>query len=290
MINYFPSTHPWEYMWLTWEPAGMDADFAKIAGLGFNAVRLVIPPKAFGFPQPSAAALGKLRAAISIASSHGLQVQLTLFDLWREYARIDASKTWAAAIVAPYAGDPRLQSIELQNEIDTSKPVTARWAKAMIPYLIGIARGTPVTVSSQITISSLTTLKNALKGAEPDYYSYHYYGSASGALSAFRRARDIVAPKNLFIGETGLASSTAGPLAPPDSAGELAQRRYFETVEQDCRTLSLPPAAPWIFQDFAAGALGPTRPQKQFHFGLLRADGSEKPAAAWFRSYFGTRA
>ena len=54
------------------------------------------------------------------------------------------------------------------------------------------------------------------------------------------------------------------------------------------RSLGLPPAAPWILQDFAPGTFDWNRriPNAQYHLGLLRTDGTEKPAAETVRLAF----
>ena len=64
---------------------------------------------------------------------------------------------------------------------------------------------------------------------------------------------------------------------------------YLAGVQAATEVLGLGPAAPWIFQDMTFTSFGSNAPNHAFHMGLLRVDGTEKPAAAWLRSYFGDR-
>jgi len=289
LINYFPSHHPWVSMWNNWDSATMDKDFATIAGLNANVVRLLIQPSAFGYPQPSPVPMQHLWDAVTLAANHGLRVQLTLFDLWNKYGDLDGSKRWATAVLTPFRGDKRVQSVELQNEIDGSSAFATNWARLMLPNLRTAAGNIPVTISSKASLTNLQALKRSLSFWQPDFYSFHYYGTAEGALPILKDARSIAAPQSLFVGETGLPSSTGSPLAAPDPNQEAEQSRFIAAVENATQALSLQPAAPWIFQDFAPGVLLSTTPWSEYHFGLLRADGSEKPSATWLRNYFGVR-
>ena len=52
-------------------------------------------------------------------------------------------------------------------------------------------------------------MKGALAGAEPDFYTFHYYGgSAEQVYWALQQAQSIVAPVPLLFGETGYPTST----------------------------------------------------------------------------------
>src|ERR1700727_2275667 len=42
LMNYYPSNAGWTYMWQSWNPAQINSDFAKIAGMSANAVRVDI--------------------------------------------------------------------------------------------------------------------------------------------------------------------------------------------------------------------------------------------------------
>ena len=285
MINYFPARHVWEAMWTHWERGQIDRDFARIKTLNANAVRLIVQPTTFGFPYPRTVMMIRLRDAVQMARTHGLQVQLTLFDLWDDYTDIRGSRTWAQHILRPFRGDSVIQSVELKNEIVSEDETAISWAKQMIPYVRTVSGQQLITISPQITLDSLMHLRQGLTNTQPDFYTYHYYDAAADAEAKLQNALQIVAPKQLFIGETGTPSGYGAPDAPVDKTAEAAQLDYVRTVEAAAQDLGMPAASPWIFQDFAPGTF-PEQAQGRYHQGLIRLDGSAKPLATWLRGYF----
>ena len=101
VMNYYPSANSWENMWTNWNPTVINNDFALIASLNANTVRVIVNVQAFGYPTPSQAMLNKLSQIITLADNNGLMTQLTLFDWWSSYSDITGSETWASAIVSP---------------------------------------------------------------------------------------------------------------------------------------------------------------------------------------------
>jgi len=146
-VNYYPATSGWTYMWANWNPSAIDADFARIATLHANTVRIIVQTGAFGYPTPQPTMLGRLAQMVSLAASHSLRVHLTLFDWWSSYTDLVGSRQWAQAVVGSYAGDPRVAVVELQNEINPANMSAMAWARQMIPYLQHLLGGIPVTVS-----------------------------------------------------------------------------------------------------------------------------------------------
>jgi hypothetical protein len=291
-MNYYPTTDGWGGVWGDWRPAMLNADMARIASLGANAVRVFVQPAAFGFPTPMPRYLSELAQMVSIAASHGLRVHLTLFDLWHDYANIAASRQWAAMILRPFYRDPRIAVVELQNEIDPDSFVATTWAKAMLPA-IRADSGAPVTVSvgGWDSAAELGRLVSALGSAQPDFYDLHAYGPPSDAPRVFQTAKQLVGGRPLFIGETGYSTSPLNlaipGVVPTTAAHESEQAAYFSAIEQDTRSAGLPPAAPWTLYDFASTKY--IDPVEQ-HFGLFRLDGSAKPAAAVVKAFFASAA
>jgi hypothetical protein len=79
-VNYYPSANNWGHMWTNSDPGVVDADFAQIAGLHANTVRIIVQVPAFGYPSPDPTMLDRLAQTISLADRHGLKAHLT-FDL-----------------------------------------------------------------------------------------------------------------------------------------------------------------------------------------------------------------
>jgi hypothetical protein len=148
-----------------------------------------------------------------------------------------------------------------------------RAALGSIPVTVSVSGNSPVT--------TLIRLESELGGQRLDFYDMHYYGAAGSAFTVFSQARSAVAPTPLFIGETGDSSASG--------AGDAAQDLYLRTVEWAAQHAGLPYAAPWIYSDLTPSALptlaGPIAPSERY-FGLVRTDGTAKPAARSLESVF----
>ncbi|TQF06362.1 glycosyl hydrolase [Kitasatospora acidiphila] len=288
LLSYYPAQAPWSRMWQDWHPGRIDSDFARINGLGANAVRLMVHAETFGYPTPDPARLAELRQAIELAARHSLAVQLTLFDWWDDYPDLVGSDRWAHGVLDPYRDDPRIAFVELKNEVDPGDRAAADWVRHELPVVRQAAGRIPVTVSvtGSDPVARLAALRDALADDPPDFYDLHYYGEAGYARAVFEAAEAVVAPAPLYIGETGTATGPGDGAA--QAQAEAAQDLYLRTVEWAARSAGLPAAAPWIFQDISPGDVpqGASRAPEDLDFGLLRADGSEKPAAASLRAQF----
>jgi Cellulase (glycosyl hydrolase family 5) len=286
LVSYYPADAAWADMWTDWQPARIGRDLCGIAALGANAVRVIVQPQAFGFPTPGAQMVDRLDAMVDLAAARGLRVQLTLFDRWHDYTDFQGSDTWSRAVLAHFRGDPRIVFCELQNEIDPGDASAMAWARHELPVVRSALRSIPITVSvsANSPVASVIRLKSALGAEHPDFYDVHYYGSAGAAFALFSRARSAVAPAPLFIGETGASSNAAR-----SPAGDADQDIYLRTVEWAAQRAGLPLAAPWMFTDLAPSAVpavqDPIDPDQRY-FGLLRADGTAKPAARSIEAVF----
>ena len=279
LISYYPSAAPWTNMWIHWDATTVDRDLELAAGLGANAVRIIVHPDAFGYPVPSPARTAQLAQAVALAHDHGLGVQLTLFDWWDAYRDTSGSDTWARALLAPYREDPRLVFVELKNEIDPSDPAAIAWARHELRTVRSLI-GVPVTVSvsGQHPLEDVRRLRAALGDIQPDFYDLHYYGDPGAARAVFAAARAAVAPYPLFVGETGTSSDG------PD--GYARQDLYLRTVEWAARSLGLPAPAPWILRDVIKDRVPAGQDIDDLGYGLLDTDGREKPAGASLRALF----
>jgi hypothetical protein len=291
-INYNRSGAGWTYLWQRWDPVQMDQDFARIAGLSANAVRIAIQPSAFGWPRPAPGMEAKLIRTLAMASDHGLRVELELFDWWGSYSDFASSDRWTKAVVGSLRNDPRLAFIELQNEIKPENPQAMAWAIHELPIVKRDAGDVPVTVSvsnnAQFSaVQELVALKMALADSPPDFYDLHVYGPVGAAYSEMAVAKALVAPAPLYIGEVG-ASSHVAASGSSVALAEAQQDEDLRTVEWAARANGLPAPAVWTYEDLersgvpAAAGLD----EAGYQFGLFHVDGTPKPSAASVASAF----
>ncbi|HWG22900.1 hypothetical protein [Actinospica sp.] len=292
-MNYFPSDSGWQYMWTRWQPDQINDDFAVMAGMGANAVRITVFPDVMGFPTPSPVMQSRLAQIVGMAAGHGLEVQLSLFDQFTDFADISDSLTWAHDLLAPLSGGSHIAFIDVRNELDASStmgnPQVYQWLDALLPAVERDAPGVPVTLSVT-TPAHISTLRAALR-VEPDFWDLHYYSSDGLAYATMDEAIKAAAPQPVFVGETGFATADDG--SPPGlPAGEASleayQGHYYQAIEQAALSLGLGTAAPWTLYDFTQAAIPSRQQPDQYAFGLLHTDGSPKPAAAVIRRLFET--
>jgi hypothetical protein len=278
-------------MWQRWHPDAISEDFARVAELHANTVRVIVQTPVFGWPQVQPRYAARLARVVQLAADHGLAVELTLFDWWSSYRQVAASKQWAADLLAPYRGDPRVACIELQNELDPRNPRAVRWARTMIPFLRGLAGSIPVTISvgGGNPNGWLSQLRNGVGAATPDFWTIHYYDKPELAYGVFAAAQQTAAPLPLFVGETGYWPGASDPQVRRQSDIEDEQVRFLRIVESAATRLGLPAIAPWILSDFSQKAIpdGAVRKELEYHFGLFRVTGKPKPAAGAVAAFFG---
>ena len=287
LVNYFPSDAGWQYMWTQWDPDQIDHDFAVMANLGANAVRITVFPDVMGFPAPSPGMQSRLAQIVSMAAGHGLEVQLSLFDQFTDFTDVSGSLTWAHDLLAPLSADAasHIAFIDVRNELDAPSTMgdtqVYEWLDALLPAVERDVPGVPVTLSVTAP-AHITALRAALK-VEPDFWDLHYYSSDGLAYATMNEAIEAAAPQPVFLGETGFATATDA--APPGlPAGQPAldayQAHYYQAVEQAALSLGLGAAAPWTLYDFTQSAIPSQQQPDQYAFGLLNADGTPKPAAS----------
>lgn len=300
LLNYYPSRNGWSYMWDRWDPQTMDRDFARIADLRFNTVRVILQVSSFTLPTPSEEALQKLERVIDMAEAHGLRVQLTLFDWFSAWGDLDGSRQWVDAVVGPYRNDPRIAFIDVCNEVDTTVTAQVNWAQTMVPYVRSVAGSTPVTISvtaksGRSELQHLQTLVAA--DIALDLASVHFYGNSAAAYTRLSAVKQFIAPVPVIVGETGYSSYTGyspgntGPAlfgVPPQRANtEAMQVHHMSALNQAANALQLSGVAPWAYADFTKNAIPPSNTGSnpvEYHFGMLRTDYSEKPVAGFLRN------
>jgi hypothetical protein len=212
LVDYFPASDGWGSMWSNWRASRIETDFARIAALNANGVRVIVNAPAFGFPDVDPLMLDRLSQTIAIAAKYGLRVELTLFDGWQEYEDLAGSKAWASQLLSTLAGDPRIAYIDLHNELPADTDAAAlRWAATMIPFVQARDGGIPVTVSTSISSgpAPLRALVDRLRSSPPDLYDVHYYGNAQTAFAILRQAKGLAGKTPIFVGETGFATDSS---------------------------------------------------------------------------------
>lgn len=215
------------------------------------------------------------------------------------------------------SGDDSIRAFDLANEIDDAQRPPTRdagwlWASLLANTVRRVAPGTPIQIGAHLP--SLTT-ENYMRvddiGSVADEDLMHayplYYAGARSFLDS-----ELV-PFSCAL-TAGLAGTGRAPLmqefglctAPPGSPGQtitddflgrpirqyLASEEegaaYYDSVLQGLVSVGAAGAYAWCYADYASRLF--SRPPlatavRERTFGLVRADGSEKPAAEVFRNF-----
>jgi hypothetical protein len=281
-MNYYPSAAAWSKMWSSFDATKVDADFAKAQALGATTVRAIIFPTTFGYPTPSAGYLDKVATFVKLADAHGMTVKLTLFDWWGTYSDVAGSIAWATSVIKPYKDDPRVISVELQNEFNPTDTAAVAWAKKMVPAMRAAFPTMPLTfsVDGQAGATGMAKIKAALASTPIDYYDFHFYNNSERALATIRQALAAVSPAPVVIGETGLNTLQ-------NTEGE--QAAFLARVFEAAKLAGVHSVSPWTLTDFATGAIPDSAVAKlpaQYNYGLYRTNGAAKAAAAVVKAEF----
>ena len=295
VVSYYPPTAAWSYMWTRFDGEAIASDLRRAHALGFDTVRIFVPPSAFGYPKPSRVMQARLRDVVASAAAAHMKVGLSLFDRFQDYDDHDGSRTWIRAILAPYADDPRISFVEVHNEINPADGHARSWFAAMIAAARKAAPRVPIVASvpGSSGVAGLKKLANALATAPPDAYSLHYYRDPSYLVTTLRRAEKAVAPVRLVLGEVGYSTAADNPSTPGTPATAWAQQAQQSLVLRAAfdatRRLALPPPGIWTLFDLRRTAIPPAIAARnrsgQQAYGVLHANGRPKPAAAAVRAF-----
>ncbi len=296
LVNYYPARHPWASMWTTFNARAIRYDFERAHATGFDTVRIFLPPKVMGFPQPTTTMRNELAEVVSLAAANQLKVGLSLFDRYSSFKDLEGSDEWLHEILKTYASDPTIAFVELRNELDPKQGGALPWLRHVVRTTRLEAPRLPILVSSsgRLGPKGVRGLARGLAGDPADAYGLHYYGSPALLSSAIDQARKAIAPATLYLGEIGYSTSTKNLATPNLPATRAAQEEQQVVVISSAfaatRSAGLPPPGIWTLTDFDPAAVppdveNPRVAEVERWYGLFREDGAAKPAADIVRRY-----
>ena len=285
-LNYYPAETPWRDFWPRFDPALVWTDFSLIKGLGANSVRVFLTRDAF-IGKSAEDAEKNLESLLKIAKAKGLTVVPTLFDLKQDFSL----GTWAddarylERVLPILSNSPAVSFIDLKNEPDLDfkhhgKAKMTAWLKTMI------ALSRLYAIDKSLTIGWSAADAAPLLAGEIDVITYHDYAPIDGTYDRLAVVESQVNGAPILITEIG-DSTFEVTLGYPGSEGQQAERlgNRLDALKSSDGVFV------WTLHDFPKvdGTVVGSSPwvkRLQSKFGLLRADGSEKPAALTLRNSF----
>jgi endo-1,4-beta-mannosidase len=304
-VNYFPRETPWSGMWTGTPPEVFEKDMALAASLGSNTIRTFVQ---FSAPLEQA---GLLKPDGSLAPAYHDRIERLLAAAWRHGIRVvvcfefspqwlaapDAGTRWQRAlgdVVGKHRDDGRVLMWDLMNEPDDD----AKWTEATRAYLKAALPLIKQLDSNHLTTVGLTWRADRLKEVGlPDVMQYHEYAGkevffkdgSNRVLVTFENQRKVGGARPLLIGEFGMSTARDDHHgAVPElrarmsatTGTEAEQARLCEIVLAGAEQGRAAGALAWCLHDY------PINNPNESHFGIVRGDGSLKPAARVLRETF----
>jgi endo-1,4-beta-mannosidase len=238
-------------------------------------------------------------------------------DIFSDPAMLRGQALLAQTIARALAGNPALRGFDLANEIDDaqfpkSREAASGWASILASTIRTAAPGVPIRLGMHLP--SLTTDNNvrvddiATIADEDVMHTYPLYSDFARTpldpeLAPFSLALTAGlsgAERRPLMQEFGACTAAAGSpgrmitddflgeLKPQYLASEDEQAAYYEAVLERLLRTGAAGAYAWCYADYVPRLFD--RPPlatavRERTFGLVRADGTEKPAADVFRRF-----
>lgn len=287
-INYYPAQAQWTRFWPEFDRLAIAADFARIADLGANSVRVFLPRAAFLNEEHRAKNLENLAILLIEAEAARLRVVPTLFDLKGSFA----PATWANdaiylnAVLPVIAASPSVAFVDIKNEPDLNyeqfgRGIMQAWLKTMIGLTRRAAPGLAVTIGWSNSEAAADLI------ADVDLVTYHDYKDPGSTRARLEAVRAVSGEKPVMVTEIGASSwSLVAGFLPHSESGQAAalSERLQALAGADGIFV-------WTLHDFPdpdpiAIGRSPWVRGLQSHYGLFRPDGTAKPGAAIVKSAF----
>lgn len=278
-VNYYPASASWKDFWTEFPVSQIKSDLEILQKINVNSVRIFLNHDYFSDVDTQSDANAKLKVFLDICAAKDIKVLVTLFDLRPDYTLSNLKRDAAHIdqLLAPVSEHPAILGVDIKNQADLDFPswgqgVVEGWLTVMARHIQIHYPDLPVTVGWSNPNSALG-LKDVV-----DFVTYHEYGNVDGFADRLESIKSQVQNKPVMITELG--STIWSPFRSTTSA-ELKQAKRLE--KQLAQSTAANGVFVWTLNDFdhvGSDIVGrrPWRKAQQRHFGLIRADGSARPA------------
>ena len=281
-VNYYPMETPWFDFWIKFDTSIVKQDFARIKDLHLNTIRIFVFYELFGAGNVKPEMLEKLDQLLELAYQYDLKVVVTLFDFLPSYEVqfYPSTEKQLKEILSRYKGHPAILAWDLKNEPDLDFERQGRqrvlsWLDYMIDRAHIYDPTHPVTIGwSAAEIATQLSRK-------VDFVSFHFYEPISRLPERLEELHLAISSKPIMVSEFGLPTYKSFPFRRGHTEEE--QAAHYTTTLQKFQEHGPTSFISWTLYDFPKlpGAVfsGPFwRKTPQKHYGVIRTDGTLKPA------------
>ena len=279
-LNYYPASASWRDFWVEFPIDEIKFDIENAQKLNVNSLRIFLTHDYFDNIETRADALEKLQVFLDLCQERDIQVLLTFFDLRPDYTL----SNWASDIghidhvLGKVAKHEAVLGVDLKNQPDLD---FENWGEGLVEaWLTVMARHIQSEYANLAVTTGWSKAENAARLSEVfDIVTYHEYENPKAFSHRLNAVIAQVGKKPVMITELG---STIWHPPFIESFGESAQASRLKNQLSQAELAS--GVFVWTLNDFdhvgkeVVGPL-PWRQAQQRHFGLLRPDGSRRPAA-----------
>lgn len=309
--NYWLSTSPFQRTWADWDGYQIMAELEKAKEMGVNAIRIGIPYDAQDtidrvwsdeekMTKVSPWIRDMMTQLLQIASIYGMKVIFVLFE-WYDGHPEPGSKdfatntTYLQGIIAPYANDDRVLAWDIHNEPDFypewkagKQDEVIRWLKNMAATVRSLDSRHPITVGVGdyrdlwYPAADGTTIMSFV-----DFVAFHTYdaGALSGQISAIKSRTTMP----ILLEEMGWPTSSGEEAPTPNAVyDEPTQTFLYTSMLNDAKGANIAGVMQWTLYDFTVKFINLVPGRERF-FGLVKSDGTFKPAAQVFKNNYPAR-
>jgi endo-1,4-beta-mannosidase len=280
-INYYPQASPWTKFWPEYSHTQTAVDLDYIQQLGLNTIRIFVSYADFGADRVPQREIAKLANFLDQAATRDLKVIVTIFDHHTDHD----IRTWAAddrhlaGLIPPFADHPAILAWDIKNEPDrdyayNTQPLVDAWLR----HIAGVVRR--YDPNHLITIGWAQPEAATHLTELVDFVSFHYFEELEEygpRLAALLDTTDKPVLLQEFVMSTWNSFW-------PHGHTEAEQAHYYATLLGIHRQYPTAGYMVWTLRDFDSVPLAefrrPWQRATQAKMGLLRRDGSAKPAAA----------
>jgi hypothetical protein len=306
--NYWLSQAPFVGTWSEWNGPRVQMELEKARQLGVNAVRVGIPydhrdsfDVVWGDDREKLVVSpwikNQMTQFLQIAAGYDMKVIFVLFEWYDRYpergSRDERSNiAYINGIVGAFANDDRVLAWDLHNEPDNYEEWRGGGADGIIEWLGRMAgnvrqldRRHPITVGVGKYESLWHEGPGGLRMLDyVDFASFHTYDA--GTLTAQIAAIKGWTKKPILLEEMGWPTALGGePPRPNATFDEPTQSFLYESMLRDAGGHDIAGVMQWTLWDYWGGKTH-LIPGHERHFGLVREDGTFKPAAAVFKDRY----
>lgn len=285
-LNYYPASASWADFWEIFPKDEIEADLETAKTLNVNSLRIFLTHDYFDAADTREEALSKLGIFLDMCEARGLSVLVTLFDLRPDYtlSNWEADITHIDRVLSRISTHKAVLGIDLKNQADLDfknwgQGRVEAWLTVMARHIQTHYSYLPVTTGWSKS-GSATRLNEVF-----DFVTYHEYENPKGLEERLRDVRAAIGDKPVMITELG--STIWHPPFIKNVRESKQASRLHRQLQQAGQANGV---FVWTLNDFeyvshdVVGPL-PWRRAQQKHFGLIRGDGTLRPAARVLKSF-----